>query len=358
MYSNNWLKHKWLYLLLAMVICIITGCGEVNNYTTTSTSSDNQGEISRLEIVKNRGNLICGINGQLPGFSFIDESGEYSGMDVDICRALAASIFDDPQKVEYRNLTTQERFTAIQSGEVDILIRNTSWTISRDTVVGMDFAPPIFYDGQGIMTPKSSGIVKLQDLEGKSICVLAGTTTALNLAEKMGQKGISYTPIASNQPDAIYAAYQQRRCDAVTSDVSQLTARRSILPNQDSHIILNQFLSKEPLSPSVVDGDPIWSDVVRWTVFALIEAEEFGISSENITDFRSTQNPQIKRFLGLEGEIGKDIGLSNDFAARIIEHVGNYEEIYRRNIGIPFGLDRGLNSLWSDGGLLYAPPFR
>jgi general L-amino acid transport system substrate-binding protein len=348
-------KNKGNLLLLSSIILItsLIGCTQ-NNNTTTETSSRS----SRLDTVKSRGRLICGVNGQLPGFSFVDQNGQYLGMDVDICKAVAAALFDDPSKVEYRNLSAQERFTAVQSGEVDLLSRNTTWTISRDTSVGMEFAPTTFYDGQGIMVTRSSGISSLEALNNKSVCVQSGTTTELNLTDQMRKRGLSYIPVVFDDVDAIYAAYQQGRCDAATSDRSQLVARRAIMPNPNDHVVLDLVLSKEPLAPMVANGDSPWFDTIKWITFALFEAEELGINSQNIDNFTNSEDPNVRRFLGLEGQLGTDMGLPNDFTARIIRHVGNYGEIYDRNIGQPFQLERGPNKLWTEGGLLYSPPFR
>ncbi len=336
------------FLAIALAACN-GGGGESNSGNPVS---------SRLDTVKNRGSLICGVNGQLPGFSFVNENGEYSGMDVDICRAVASALFNDPDKVEYRDLSAQERFTAVQSGEVDLLSRNTTWTISRDTSVGMEFAPTTFYDGQGIMATKASGIAALQNMQGKSVCVLAGTTSEQNLADRMRKLGINYTPVVFEDTDAVYAAYEQGRCEAVTADRSQLIARRVVLGNPEAHQILGVVISKEPLGSLVANGDAKWFDAVKWITYALIQGEEFGITSENMDTFEDSEDPQIRRFLGQEGELGADMGLPNDFAARVIKNVGNYGEIYERNIGEPFDLDRGLNELWTNGGLLYSPPFR
>lgn len=313
---------------------------------------------SRLNKVKSRGKLICGVNGRLPGFSLVDEAGNYSGLDVDICRAVAAALFDDPRKVEFRNLDTQNRFLAVQSGEVDLLSRNTTWTLSRDTSVGMEFAPTIFYDGQGLLVTNKSKIGDLKALNGKSVCVLSGTTNEQNLAEHMRKLGLSYAPIVFEDPDLLYDAYSQGDCAAATSDRSQLAARRTLLDKPNDHQILKVVLSKEPLAPVIVNDDSQWFDVVQWVIYAMIQAEELGINSQNIASFAQTKDPEIRRFLGLEGSLGKDMGLPNDFASRIIRHVGNYEEVYQRNLGKPFGLERGLNALWTDGGLMYAPPFR
>lgn len=333
----------------------LTACGGGETTATSGSAVDSE---SRLDTIIERGNLVCGVNGQLPGFSFVDENGEYSGMDVDICRAVASALFNDPTKVEYRDLSAQERFTAVQAGEVDILSRNTTWTTSRDTSIGMEFAPVTFYDGQGLMATKASGVNALQDLSGKSVCILSGTTNEQNLADRMRKIGVNYNPVVFEDTDAVYAAYEQGRCEAVTSDRSQLVARRAVLANPDNHEVLDTVMSKEPLAPLVANGDSKWFDAVKWITYSLIQAEEFGINSQNIVDFSETEDPQIARFLGQEGNLGEDMGLPNDFAARVIKNVGNYEEIYQKNIGQPFNLDRGQNKLWTDGGLLYSPPFR
>lgn len=337
---------------------VLSACTSGENPTETSTAQgDSSG--SRLEVVKGRGTLICGINGDVPGFSFVNEQGEYSGIDVDLCRAIAAALFDDPSKIEFRTVSAQERFTAVQTGEVDLLSRNTTWTLNRDTAVGMEFGPTIFYDGQGMMAAKASGITQLKDLEGKSVCVLAGTTTEQNLADQMRKEGVTnYNPVVSDNDDALYAAYEQGRCEAVTSDRSKLVARRSILAKPDEQVLLDVVMSKEPLGPVVADGDSTWYDAVKWITYTLIQAEEFGITSQNLSTFTNSQDPNIRRFLGLDEKLGEDMGLPNDFASRIIKHVGNYGEIYDRNIGKPFALERDLNNLWTNGGLLYSPPFR
>jgi general L-amino acid transport system substrate-binding protein len=353
---------RWHSLLVTTLILVtpLTACNNSNQTDSGSqtTPTTNKG-VSRLETIKARGTLICGVNGEVPGFSFVDENGQYSGLDVDMCRAVAAALFDDPNKVEFRKLTADQRFSAVQSGEVDILNRNTTWTINRDTAVGMEFVPTTFYDGQGIMVPVASGVTKLEDLKGKSICVLSGTTTEQNLADQMRKRGIAeYTPIASDDVDALYSAYQEGRCEAVTADRSQLVARRSVLKNPKEHMVLDVVMSKEPLGPVVADGDSQWFDTIKWITFATIQAEEFGINSKNLATFEKTEDPSIKRFLGLEGTLGQDMGLPNDFAYRIVKHMGNYAEIYDRNVGQPLGLERGPNKLWTEGGLLYSPPFR
>ncbi|PLZ14285.1 amino acid ABC transporter substrate-binding protein [Fischerella thermalis] len=349
MLMRKW--YKWGLLLLATLPLILS---------MSACSSKSAVSNSRLDTIKNRGKLICGVSGQLPGFSYVKANGEYAGLDVDICRAIAAAIFDDPKKVEYRNLNAKERFTAVQTGEVDILSRNTSWTISRDTSVGLEFAPVVFYDGQGIMVRKNSNIKKLEDLKDKSICTQTGTTNEQNLSDQMRQKGITYKPLVFEDVNTTYATYEQGRCEAITSDRSQLVSRRSTFSKPDEHVVLDVVLSKEPLTPAVANGDSKWFDVVKWTVYGLINAEELGVNSQNVSQLTNSSNPEIKRLLGTEGDLGKGAGLSNDFVARIIKHVGNYGEIYERNLGknSELKLDRGLNKLWNQGGILYAPPFR
>lgn len=315
-----------------------------------------------LAAVQARGNLICGVNGQLPGFSFLDPEGNFSGFDADFCRALAAAIFGDATKVEFRPTTTQERFTVLQTGEIDALMRNTTWSLVRDTELGLNFAPTTFYDGQGMMVPVDSGITALTDLEGGTICVQKGTTTELNLADVMSTEGINYTPAVFEDVNATYGAYAEGRCDAVTSDKSQLSSvAKGLLPDPENHVILDVTMSKEPLGPVVRHGDDQWFDIVKWVIFATLTSEEFGISSSNVDEIRgSATNPEIRRLLGLEGDLGLKLGLTNDFAYNVIKNVGNYGEIYERNLGEGTAtfIPRGLNSLYKDGGLLYSPPFR
>jgi general L-amino acid transport system substrate-binding protein len=314
----------------------------------------------RLQAVKDRGMLICGVNGGLPGFSNLESDGSYSGFDADFCRVVAAAVLGDASKVEFRPLSAQERFTAVQSGEVDVLFRNTTWTTSRDSSVGMDFGPTTFYDGQGIMVRTDLGASALDDLEGGTICVQSGTTTELNLTDVFRARGITFTPVVFEEIDPTYQAYDEGRCDAVTSDRSQLIARRTTLQDPNAHQILDVVISKEPLGPAVAQGDSQWRDVVSWAVYATVAADEFGITSQNIAEQAQAENPDIRRFLGAEGELGAGLGLPNDFAVKIIQSVGNYDEIYNRNLGpgTPFNLERGPNALWTNGGLMYAPPFR
>lgn len=314
----------------------------------------------RLQTIISRGKLICGVNQVLPGFGNVDSAGNFSGFDVDFCKAVAAAIFDDPTKVEYRPLTAQERFTALQSGEIDVLIRNTTWTLTRDGSVGLDFGPVTFYDGQGMMVRKDSGIETLEDMDGARICVQTGTTTELNLADNFRQRNLKFEAVVFQEADPTFAAYDSGQCDGFTTDKSGLVSYQTKATNPADHKILDVTMSKEPLAPSVLQGDAQWADAVRWVVFATFQGEEFGITSANIGTFANSEDPNIRRFLGLEGELGQGIGLPNDFAARVIRHVGNYAEIYDRNLGpnTPFNLPRGLNTLYTDGGLLYSPPFR
>lgn len=355
-------RRRFSSVLLALMLTSIgTGCAS-NDPKSDQEQTTAQEQVTpndnRLATIMRRGRLICGVNGQLPGFSSVDEQGKYSGMDVDVCRAIAAALFDNPSKVEFRDLSTQDRFMAVESGEIDILSRNTTLTLSRDTSVGLEFAPIIFYDGQGVMVTQASNIERIEDLDKKSVCVLSGTTNEQNLADKMRQLSLKYEPIVFEDIDLLYEAYEKGRCEAVTSDRTQLTVRRSILAKPDAHEILDEIISKEPLAPLVASGDPQWSDTVRWIVYTLIEAEELEINSQTITEMAKSPNPEVQRFLGIESNLGEELGLPNDFSQRIIKHVGNYEEIYDRNIGEPFDLERGQNALWTEGGLLYSPPFR
>lgn len=356
---------KWCLAIAASVSLLsLAGCGAPGGAPGgTTASSDNGADAgignSRLKTVLDRGSLVCGVDGGIPGFSFV-ENGEYSGLDVDTCKAVAAALFDDPTKVEYRDLDSTERFEALKGGEVDMLARNTTWTISRDTSVGMEFAPVTFYDGQGMLVRESSGITELKDFEGKSVCVETGTTTELNLTDQMRQLGVNFTPQTFQDADAAYAAYEAGSCEGMTSDKSQLVARRSTLKTPDEHVLLEVTMSKEPLGPLTVNNDSAWFDTVKWVTFALFQAEEFGLTSANIEAAVNSEDPNIKRFVGAEGTLGSDMGLPNDFALRAVKHVGNYGEIYERNLGegSVFKLPRGLNAQWSDGGLIYSPPFR
>lgn len=313
-----------------------------------------------LQKVKDRGALNCGVNTGIAGFSAPDAKGNWSGIDVDLCRAVAAAIFKDPSKVKYVPLTAKERFTALQSGEIDVLSRNTTWTMSRDTSAGMNFAGVIYYDGQGFMVNKALGVKSAKELSGASICVQTGTTTELNVADYFRQNSMTYKPVVFEKLPETIAAYNAGRCDVFTSDASQLYATRLTLGNPDDHIVLPEVISKEPLGPAVRQGDPQWTNLVRWVLFAMINAEELGVTSENAEKMRDSENPEIKRLLGSEGEFGKGIGLDNDWAFQAIKTVGNYGESFERNVGqgSRLKISRGQNALWRDGGLQYAPPIR
>jgi len=355
--------RKWCFSLLVTIpifLSLVACSGESKKTPATPNTSAKQQVRSRLDTVKNRGKLICGVSGELPGFSFVRADGKYAGLDVDICRAIAAAIFNNPNAVEFRNLNAKERFTAVQTGEVDVLSRNTTWTLLRDTSVGMEFAPVVFYDGQGMMVRKNSGFKTIEDLKGKPICTQTGTTNEQNLADQMRRRGLPYKPVVFEDVNTAYTAYAEGRCDAVTSDRSQLLSRRTALPKPEDHVILNEVMSKEPLAPVVAEGDPQWVNLVRWAVYTLIEAEELGVNSQNVTQLTNSTDPLFRRFLGVEGNLGKGLGLSNDFTVSIIKNVGNYGEIYDRNLGpgTPLNLSRGLNNLWTKKGLLYSPPFR
>jgi general L-amino acid transport system substrate-binding protein len=313
-----------------------------------------------LAEVQQRGNLVCGVNGELPGFSALDEgTGEYTGFDVDFCRAIAAAVLGNPQAVEFRNLTAQQRGPALQTGEIDVLIRNTTCTVSRETSWGLCNATT-FYDGQGIMVRASLGVTTLEELDTASVCVQSGTTTELNLADQARALGITLNPQVFAELPPTYAAYEEGRCDAVTSDRSQLAARRSALANPDEHVILDVTFSKEPLGPMTPLGDDQWYNVVKWVVNATIEAEELGITAENVQSMVGGENPVIRRLLGDEGEVGQSLALPNDWVVGVISAVGNYGEIFNRNLGpdTPLGLERGVNNLWTQGGILYAEPYR
>ncbi len=314
-----------------------------------------------LATVLERGHVICGGNASVPGFGFLDTEGNYAGFDIDFCKAVAAAVFGDAEAYEIRPLSSQERFTALQSGEIDVLIRNTTWTLSRDTDLGANFVHTTFYDGQGFIVRKADGINVLEDLEGGTVCVQTGTTTEANLADVMAARGISYEPVVYEDVETGWTTYEEGRCDAYTTDKSGLVARRILLTVPDDHVIMDETISKEPLGPVVRHGDDQWFDIVQWTVFATFFAEEHGITSENAAAMMAdTVNPREKSFFGTEGELGSFLGLDADWAYNVVSQVGNYEEIYNRNLGpdtltyIP----RGLNSLYTDGGLLYAPAWR
>jgi general L-amino acid transport system substrate-binding protein len=317
-------------------------------------------QTSTLSTVKDRGMLNCGVGTGTPGFAFPDDKGNWSGLDVDYCRAVAAAIFNDPKKVSFKALTAKERFVALQSGEVDVLSRTTTWTMSRDSAMGLAFVGIMYVDGQGFMVPKKLGIKSAKELNGASVCVATGTTTELNLADYFRTNGITYKPVVFEKADEVNAAYDAGRCDVYTTDQSGLYAQRLRLKNPDDHIVLPEIISKEPLGPSVRQGDFQWFNLTKWVYYALLNAEELGVTSKNVDEMLKSTNPEIKRLLGTEGEFGKGIGLDNDWVIKIVKGVGNYGEIYDRNVGpnTPLNITRGLNNLWNKGGIQYAPPVR
>ena len=313
-----------------------------------------------LKAVKDRGQLVCGANGSLAGFGIPDPQGNWTGFDVDFCRAIAAAIFNDPTKVKFVPLTAANRFTALQSGEIDVLARNTTWTMSRDTSLGIDFAAVNYYDGQGFMVRKVLKVSSALELNDASVCVQQGTTTELNLADYFRSNHMSLKTVTFATVDEALKAYDSGRCDAYTTDSSGLYGSRVLLADPGANIVLPEIISKEPLSPAVRQGDDAWEDVVRWTHHAMVDAEELGVNKNNVDDQKNSTNPEIRRLLGLEGQFGEAMGLTNDWAYRIIKAVGNYGEVFERNVGqgSPLKIARGLNALWTKGGLQYGLPVR
>ena len=317
-----------------------------------------------LDDVKAKGFVQCGVNTALAGFSAPDDKGEWTGLDVDFCRAVAAAIFGDGTKVKFTPLSAKDRFTALQSGEVDILSRNTTWTISRDTALGLNFAGVTYFDGQGFMinAQKLPGVNSTLQLSGASVCVQSGTTTELNLADYFKANNLEYNPVVFEKVEEANAAYDSGRCDAYTTDQSGLYAIRLTLAAPGDHVVLPEIISKEPLGPAVRQGDDQWFDVVKWTYFALLNAEELGITQANVEEMKNSPNPEIKRVLGVEAEtkIGTDLGLTNDWVVNIIKATGNYGEIFEKNVGAgsPLKISRGINALWTKGGLQYGVPIR
>jgi general L-amino acid transport system substrate-binding protein len=315
-----------------------------------------------LEAVQSKGFVQCGVSQGLPGFSNADDSGKWTGIDVDLCRAVAAAVFGDPGKVKFTPLSAKQRFTALSSGEIDILSRNTTWTMTRDTQLGLNFAGVNYYDGQGMMVPTSLGVKSAKELDGANICTNTGTTTELNITDYFRANGMKFNLVAFEKADEVVAAYDAGRCDVYTTDRSGLAAQRTKLTQPDAHMVLPEIISKEPLGPVVRQGDDQWFNIVRWTLNAMINAEEMGISSKNVNNkkFASKLDPSVARLIGKEGKFGQELGLSNDWAYNVILKVGNYGESYEANVGpnTPLKLDRGVNALWSKGGILYAPPIR
>ncbi|ASA54890.1 amino acid ABC transporter substrate-binding protein [Vibrio gazogenes] len=308
-----------------------------------------------------RGTLKCGISSDKMGFSYINDQGKWSGMDVDYCRAVAAAVLGDPKKVEYITTTSKNRFTSLASGEIDILSRSTTWTVSRDAKLGADFTTVWFYDGQGFMTRKSLGIKSAAELNGATFCLSPGTTSEHNLADYFGARGLTYRSVVFEKTEELYAAYQKGRCDALTNDITGLAARRTLFKDPSKHVILPEVISKEPLGPYVKQGDDEWRDIVTMVGNALIEAEELNVTQQNAAKLaKSSPKSVVKRLLGTEGSLGTDLGLKQDWALKAIQATGNYGEIFARHVGVnsPLKFERGANALYTNGGLMYSPPFR
>ena len=326
-----------------------------------ASCGDGGKKASTVDATKKQGFVKCGVSQGLPGFSNADESGKWTGIDVDVCRAVAAAVLGDANKVKYTPLSAKERFTALQAGEIDVLSRNTTWTLERDAAIGLTFVGVNFYDGQGFMVRKKTGIKSVNDFkDGVKVCTNTGTTTELNMADFFKSKGIKYEPVVFEKADEVVQAYDSGRCDTYTTDKSGLAAQRTKLTKPDDHVVLPETISKEPLGPVVRQGDAKWEDVVRWSLNVWIEAEEYGVNSGNIDAMKDSKNPAIQRIVGAEGtKNGEALGLDNQWSYRIIKQVGNYGESYKRNIADTGILpDRGPNQLWTKGGILYVPPVR
>ncbi len=313
-----------------------------------------------LDDVKAKGHIQCGVSQGLAGFSNPDDKGNWTGMDVDVCRAVAAAVFGDASKVKYTPLSAKERFTALQSGEVDMLSRNTTWTATRDTALGLNFAGVNYYDGQGFMVRKSLGVTSALQLAGAAVCTNTGTTTELNVADYFRANNMKYEVVAFEKADEVVQAYDKGRCDVYTTDASGLYSQRLKLANADDHIVLPEIISKEPLGPVVRQGDDQWFNLVKWSLFLMVNAEEMGVTSKNVDEMKGSSNPAVKRLLGVEGNFGENLGVGNDWGYNIIKQVGNYGESFDANVGpdTPLGIARGVNALWSKGGIMYAPPVR
>jgi general L-amino acid transport system substrate-binding protein len=346
---RNLQAHRLLeYLVLALVFCA--------SWTLGATAAPAQ----TLKTINERGSLICGVNPGLLGFSNRDDKGNWTGFDVDFCRALAAAIFNDPGKIQFVPLETGDRLSALQSGKIDVLSRNTTWTMSREAALAVNFAAVTYYDGQGFMVPRSLNVTSSLELDGTSVCVQTATTTGLNLADYFHTNNMKYQVSEFASVDEALKAYDSGRCNVLTSDVSQLHSARLKLKAPNDHVILPDIISKEPLAPAVRFGDDQWLNIVKWTHFAMVDAEELGVSSETIEVALKSEKPDVKRLVGTEGNYGEQIGLTKDWAARIVNHVGNYAEVFERNVGVgsKLGIPRGLNALWTKGGIQYAPPIR
>jgi general L-amino acid transport system substrate-binding protein len=346
LYILKGLLMKRLATALALAMALASGMQAANAET--------------LAAIKDRGELICGANGTLAGFGLPDPQGNWTGFDVDFCRAIAAAIFNDPAKVKFVPLTAKDRFTALQSGEIDVLSRNTTWTMSRDTSLGLDFPAITYYDGQGFMVRKALKVSSALELNDASVCVQQGTTSELNLADYFRTNHMGLKTVTFATGEEALKAYESGRCDAYTTDSSGLYGERQKLAESGAHIVLPEIISKEPLSPAVRHGDDQWTDLVRWTHYVMLDAEELGVNKANVDEKLKSDDPETRRLLGIEGQYGEGLGLTNDWAYRIVKHVGNYGEVFERNIGqgSPLKIVRGLNALWTKGGLQYGPPIR
>lgn len=327
----------------------------VSNVANAATNAG-----STLGNVQAAGVLKCGVSTGLPGFSNADSSGQWTGIDVDVCRAIAAAVFGDASKVKYIPLNAKERFTALQSGEIDVLSRNTTWTLTRDASLGLNFAGTTYYDGQGFLVNKKLGVKSAKELNGATVCIQAGTTTELNLADYFRANGMEYTPVVFDNSDQTVGGFEAGRCDVLTSDQSQLYALRIKLKDPTSAVVLPEVISKEPLGPVVRQGDDQWFNVVKWSLFAMLNAEEAGVTMANVDSMKDSKQPAVRRILGLEGPKGEGLGLRDDWAYQIVKQVGNYGEVFDRNVGSgsPLNVARGVNALWNKGGFQYAPPIR
>jgi general L-amino acid transport system substrate-binding protein len=338
-----------------VIITLLTGA----SFLTAATAASAE-PTGTLATVKSRGYLQCGSNTGLAGFGLPDAQGNWAGLDVDFCRAIAAAIFNDPTKVRFQALTAKDRFTALQTGEVDVLVRNTTWTLARDTTNGLNFTGVNYYDGQGFMVRKALKVNSALELSDAAVCVQQGTTTELNLADYFRSNKMKLKTVTFGTSDEAVKAYDAGRCDTFTTDASALYSERLRLVNPNDHIVLPEIISKEPLGPAVRHGDDQWFDLVKWVFYAMLTAEEMGLTQKNIDEALGSDKPDVKRFVGTEGAFGEMLGLSKDWAVRIIKHVGNYGESFERNVGQGSSLKiaRGLNALWTKGGIQYAPPIR
>ncbi len=359
-------RFQGLAVGLTMLVAACDGGGTVATQTGTPQAGASQSGGSSapsgrtLDQVRSKGFVQCGVSQGLPGFSSPDDQGNWTGIDAEFCRAVAAAVFGDSSKVKFTALSSKERFTALQSGEIDVLSRNTTFSMSRDTNLGLDFVAVNYYDGQGMMVRKSSNVTTATQLNGATVCTNSGTTTELNISDYFRTNGMDFDLVAFEKSDEVVAAYDAGRCDVYTTDQSGLYADRLKFQRPDEHKILPEIISKEPLGPSVRQGDSQWADIVRWVHNAMVTAEELGVTSSNVDEMRASPNPEIRRLLGLEGAFGEGLGLSNDWAYNIIKLVGNYGEVFEQTVGreSPLKIERGLNALWTDGGLQYAPPIR